>query len=82
MRHVEPYREPRGSGDRAHQVTGPAGEIEDAIVGLDPRKTDQPPFPASILAIRERARDEVVAVGVGGEQSPDVLLFTGRRGEG
>jgi hypothetical protein len=82
MRDIEPDGESRGSGHRAHQIAGPACEIEDAIVSVDPGKSDEPPFPAAVLSVRECPGDEVVAIGNGGEQSPDVLLFADRRGEG
>ena len=42
---------------------------------------DQPPLPAVVESARQQDSDQVVAVGDGREQRPDVLALALRRGE-
>jgi hypothetical protein len=75
MRHIETNRLRHLRSCREHDVAGSAREIEQAIGWLQARKSDQPLLPASILTVGKKSGDEVVAVGDGGKQPPDVSLF-------
>ena len=66
-------RAARREGERDVPCSG--GEIERARSAPRRREIDQPPLPAPILSIRQRHRDEVVAIGDRREQPSYVPLF-------
>ncbi len=82
VRQIEADRGPRIRSRGKEQIACPAREIEDTVVSRHGGKVDQPLFPASVLAIREKPGDEVVAVGNGRKQPPYVEAFTFRGGDG
>ena len=60
---------------RESQIAGAGREIEDAQTGARRRERDDAPFPAPILSVRQRHRNEVVTVRDRGKQRTDVSTF-------
>ena len=83
MGHVETDAGPRRRNRREQQIAGPAREIEHAIGLAKIGELDDLPLPPPVLTVRQKAGDEIVAVGDGREQAPDVAtLALGRRNVG
>ena len=56
-------------------VAGSAREIEDAIGGVNPRLPDEQTLPGAVAPERQKPGNEIVAIGDGREQRPDVAPF-------
>ncbi len=74
-RDVEPDDRRTGTGGFEGDVAGSAREIEDAIVGVNPRLLDEQTLPGAVAPERQKPGNEVVAIGDGREQRPDVAPF-------
>lgn len=60
-------------------VSGAGGQVEDAQTGTRRSKAQQAPLPRTILPVRQHHGDEIVAVGNGGKQRPDIAALSVRR---